>query len=40
MGVMDRARAWVASGSRSAGLFAVVVAMIAAACKSGGSSGY
>ena len=40
MRVMDRVRTWVASRSRSAGLFAVVVAVIVAACKSGGSSGY
>jgi hypothetical protein len=40
MGVMQRARSWVASASWSAGLVGIVVAVIVAACKGGGSSGY
>jgi hypothetical protein len=37
---MERIRMWVASRPAATGVFMVVVAVIAAACKSGGSSGY
>jgi hypothetical protein len=37
---MERIRMWVASRPAAAGVFFFVVALIAAACKSGGSSGY
>jgi hypothetical protein len=37
---MERIRMWVASRPAATGVFIFVVALIAAACKSGGSSGY
>ncbi len=37
---MDRIRVWSAAWSGSTGLFVVVVGLIVAACKGGGSSGY
>jgi hypothetical protein len=37
---MERIRVWVASRPAATGVFTLLVALIAAACKSGGSSGY
>jgi hypothetical protein len=37
---MQRIRMWVASRPAATEVFIVLVAVIAAACKSGGSSGY
>jgi hypothetical protein len=38
--VMERIKAWVTSSPAATAMFAFVVALIVAACKSGGSSGY
>jgi hypothetical protein len=37
---MDSITSWIASRSRWATLFALVVTVVVAACKGGGSTGY